>query len=177
MTQTNHYARWIMRAACTGVFSLTLAACNLGYEGLESLVDPGNPEGSCSEPAAATIRSIEVSRGSDGSPQSDGGVPFEALADGDTVPIVRGLQGSDMVVLVLRVAGVDADRCVPQRTTLVNGAGDLAARLVRPVQFRATAPGMAESRSLFLPGVFSGAQHTLTVTIGGVTLTRRLIIR
>lgn len=163
-----------MRATCAGAFSLSLAACDLGYQGIEPLVDPGNPEGSCTAPSPAAIRAIEVS---DGSSPPDGGGGFVPLADGDAISLVRGAQGADMVVLVLRVTGVDSDRCIPQQTTLVNGGGDLAARLVRPLQFRATAPGMAETRSLFLPGVFTSDPHTLTVTIGGVTLARRIIIR
>ena len=165
-----------MRAACAGAFSLSLAACDLGYQGIEPIVDPGDARGSCAGPTATTVRAIEVSNGSDGS-SPDGGDRFVPLADGDVVPVVRGSQGADMVVLVMRVSGVEGDRCIPQRTALVNGGGELAAQLVRPLQFRATAPGMAETRDLFLPGVFSGQQHTLTVTIGGVTLTRRLVIR
>lgn len=177
MKRTKLHARWAIRAACAGAFSLSLAACDLGYQGIEPLVDPGNAQGSCSSATATTVRAIEVSNGSDGSSPPDGGDRFVPLADGDVVPLVRGSQGADMVVLVLRVTGVDSDRCIPQQTTLVNGSGDLAARLVRPLQFRATAPGAAETRSLFLPGEFLGEQHTLTVTVGGVTLTRRLLIR
>jgi len=177
MKKTKRHAPWALRAACAGAFSRSLAACDLGYQGIEPLVDPGNPQGSCTAPSPATIRGIEVSQGSDGSSPPDGGDRFAPLADGDAIPIVRGSQGADMVLLVLRVTGIDADRCIPQQTTLVNRSGDLAARLVRPLQFRAIAPGVAETRTLFLPGVFSGEQHTLTVTIGGVTLTRRLTIR
>ena len=162
-----------MRAACAGAFSLSLAACDLGYQGIEPIVDPGDARGSCAGPTATTVRAIEVSNGSDGS-SPPGGAPWGPPPAGAGGP---GSQGADMVVLVMRVSGVEGDRCIPQRTALVNGGGELAAQLVRPLQFRATAPGMAETRDLFLPGVFSGQQHTLTVTIGGVTLTRRLVIR
>ncbi len=174
MKMLNRGARWAVRAACAVASGLALTACDLGYQGLEPLVDLGNTAGSCAEPVAAVVRGIEVSRGSDDLSARDAGEGFTPLADGDALPIVRGVQGADMVVLVLRVTGVDADRCIPQQTTLVDAGGTPITRLSRPVQFRATAPGMAESRSLYLPGEFVRGPHTLTVTLGGVTLTRRL---
>ncbi len=177
MTRPLHLLRKLLWATAAATSSLALAACDLGYQGLEPLVDPGNPAGSCAEPAPATITGVEVSRGSDSASPPDGGVGFAALSDGDDVPLVMGLQGADMVVLVLRVNGLDADRCLPQQTTVVNASGGVVARLVRPIFFRAGAPGMAESRSLYLPGEFVRGPHTVTIRIGGATLTRRINVR
>lgn len=176
MTRLLPLLRGLLWTAATAASGLALAACDLGYQGLEPLVDPGNPAGSCADPAPATITGVEASRGSDGS-SADGGVPFSALSDGDDVPLVRGLQGADMVVIALRVTGLDADRCVPQQTTVDDASGNHVARLVRPVLFRATAPGMAESRTLYLPGEFVRGPHTLTVRVGAATFTRRINVR
>ncbi len=176
MTLQFHLLRGLLRTAIAAASGLALAACDLGYQGLEPLVDPGNPAGTCAEPAPATITGVEASRGSDG-PSADGGVPFAALSDGDDVPLVRGLQGADMVVIALRVTGLDADRCLPQQTTVDDASGNVIARLVRPVLFRATAPGMAESRTLYLPGEFVRGTHTLTVRVGAATFTRRINVR
>ena len=83
MTRQFHLLRGLLRTAIAAASCFALAACDLGYQGLEPLVDPGNPAGSCADPAPATITGVEASRGSDGS-SADGGVPFAVLSDGTT---------------------------------------------------------------------------------------------
>ncbi len=167
----------VLRAGCVVVFSAALDACDLGYQGIESIVDLGTSEGSCANPGAVTVRSVEVSAAVAYAPV-DGGGAFAAIEDGGELRITRGFQGADMVVISLRVTGVDADRCIAQQTTLVDPSGALEARLARPLQFTLVSPGVAQTSALFLPGEFvAGPSHTLTVSIGGVTLTRRITIR
>lgn len=167
-----------LRVGCVVGFSAALDACDLGYGGIESIVDLGASTGTCTNPGVVQPRSVEVSEAVAYGVPVDGGGAFTPLADGDTLSITRGFQGADMVVLSLRVTGVDSDRCIAQQTTLVDSNGTLEARLVRPVQFTSVAPGVLQTSALFLPGEFNaGPLHTLTVSIGGITLTRHLTVR
>ncbi len=153
-----------------------LGGCNLGYEGLADIVNTGNTSGTCTTPVTPAARRIEASIADDGR-FTDGGVPFRDLQDRDVLPIVVGSQGADMAVLKIRVTGVRAEACVAQRTTLTNAAGERVALLARPVLLRPVAPDVAESGELFLPGVFTNAPITLTVSLGGMTYTRTLRLR
>lgn len=86
-------------------FAVLVAAVALS---IASNPGPDDPEvDACGEISGATASAVDIGR--------DGIGPFMGLAAGDSVTLVSGSQGSDMLPVRFLVSGL-GDGCVPQQT-------------------------------------------------------------
>lgn len=93
------------------------------------------------------------------------------LEEGATLWLIQGGQGSDMVGVRLVLSGADVPKCIAQDTQVTVG-GKLAARnRDAVVTYLLDAGDGHATRTIWLPGAFSGAA-TVTTEVAGQTLTR-----
>ncbi len=153
---------------------LLVASCAVAVAGCGDLnffesFSPGTAPNQCSNAMTrATIAGIELS---DADAYGTTPRPFTAINDGDTVRIVRGFQGADMVVLSIRVSGLAMDACLPQRTDILDASGARVSFNAQPILFTPSA-GVATNERMFFPGNYTGGALTIRTTIAGVTVTR-----
>ena len=162
-----------MKALC--LTALALGLCQCGSEGFFDVISPAAPGSvlaSCGASTAGPVSAIEVGA-STALPLDDAGA-FAPLADGDTVRVEVGFQGSPMLVLALRVVGGNGQTCVQQRTDVVDEAGGRVSYNALAQRFTPMADGTAVTPPIFLPGEYASGFVTVRVALGGVTLSRRL---
>jgi hypothetical protein len=153
------------------VFALS-ACADLSFFEAISRTPPNTLGAGCAGRAPAAVTSLEV-----GEDEQLARVdpPFVPLADGDSVRIVRGLQGAEMLVLALRVRGIAATSCVEQRTDVLTEDGQRVSFNARNLPFEAQTDGTATARRLFFPGDFREGPVMIRVTLGGMTMMRRVL--
>lgn len=155
------------RFLLTALTALALAGC--GDASFFDTINGGSSPNSCSNGATrSTISRIELSESDAFSAMPR---PFTALEDGASVTIVRGFQGADMIVLAIRVHGLDAPACLAQRTDVTDSTGARVTTHGQPLLFTPTA-GVATNERMFFPGNFQPGSYTITTTVAGVTITR-----
>lgn len=150
----------------------TLGALVLGGCGDASFfetINGGSSANACANGATrSTITSVELSESDQLSSMPR---PFTALEDGASVTIVRGFQGADMIVLSIRVRGLDAPACLAQRTDVTDSMGARVTTNGQPLMFMPSA-GVATNERMFFPGNYQPGSYTITTTVAGVTVTR-----
>jgi hypothetical protein len=135
-------------------------------------ISPGTAPNQCGNATTrATITGVEIS---DGDAFSSMARPFAALNEGDTVRIVRGFQGADMLVLSIRVSGLAMDACLPQRTDIFDATGARVSFNAQSISFVPTG-GVATNERMFFPGNYTVGTVTIRTTVAGVTLTRTVM--
>lgn len=156
------------------LLSLGLALSACGDESFFAQISAGTAPNQCSNATQtrATITGIELSEG-----DSMGAArPFTALNDGDSVQIVRGFQGADMIVLSIRVTGLAMPACIAQRTDVLDASGNRITVNAQSIQFDPDA-GVATNERMFFPGNYvPNTMITVRSTVGGVTVTRNLTV-
>jgi hypothetical protein len=161
------WAVWVLAGA--------LGSCaDLSFFEAISPAPPGTLGSGCASQSPVTVTSLELGEDE----QSPTGLdrPFVPLADGERVRVVRGLQGADMVVLALRVRGLGATPCVPQRTDVLGMDGQRISFNARNVAFEAAVDGTALARRMFFPGDYREGPAVIRVTLGGMTILRAVQI-
>jgi hypothetical protein len=108
-----------MRPLVTVLRLLPLAAAALASVATSAPPLP-EPDTCSSPPAELSLDLLEIG------PGDDGNSAFVPFVDGDEIPIVVGGQGSDMIVLRIRIAGEDAPACLPQTTRVLSGGVQVA---------------------------------------------------
>ena len=155
--------------------ALALTLCQCGSDGFFEVISPVSPGGftaGCGAGATPSVTALEVGRLTGSA--DDGGVAFAPYNEGDSVSIVRGFQGSDMLVLALRVSGAGGQTCIQQRTDVVDGSGArLSFNAVSQV-FTAQPDGTSVTTGIFFPGDYVPGPATVRVTLGGRSLSRNI---
>ncbi len=160
------------RRALLAALSLTLCQC--GSEGFFELISPVSPGGvstGCGAGAMPSVTALEVGRVTS---DADGGVAFAPYNEGDSVAVVRGFQGSDMLVLALRVSGAGGQTCLQQRTDVIDGAGARVSFNAVSQSFSPQPDGTSFTPGIFFPGDYVAGPATIRVTLGGRSLSRNI---
>jgi hypothetical protein len=151
------------------LFALGAALGGCGDASFFDTINGGSSPNACSSGATrATVTRVEISESDQYSAMPR---PFTALEDGASVTIVRGFQGADMIVLSIRVHGLDAPACLAQRTDVTDAMGARVTTNGQPLMFMPTA-GVATNERMFFPGNYQPGSYTITTTVAGVTVTR-----
>jgi hypothetical protein len=148
--------------------------CACGTDGFFETISasaPGTSDTSCDMSTRGSVSSIEV-----GEREVDelGETIFVPLDEGSMATVIRGTQGADMLVLLLRVSGAGTEPvCLEQRTEIEQGGERISFNYVAK-RFLPEPDGTSLSNATFFPGAYTPGQVTIRVTLGGKSLVRRV---
>ncbi len=155
--------------------ALALTLCQCGSEGFFDVISPASPGAvttGCGASSSPPVSSLEVGFIREGG--ADGGPTFTPYNDGDAVGVVRGFQGSDMLVLSLRVSGAGGQTCLQQRTDIVDGSGARLSFNAVSQYFSPQPDGTSVTSGIFFPGDYAAGPATIRVSLGGRSLSRNI---
>ncbi|MFO0560001.1 MAG: hypothetical protein U0269_18450 [Polyangiales bacterium] len=153
------------------LFALCLALSACGDESFFAQISGGTGPNQCSNATQtrATITGVELSEADAFNGMAR---PFTALNDGDTLQVVRGFQGADMIVISLRVTGLAMPACIAQRTEVLDASNSRVSINGQSIQFDPDA-GVATNERMFFPGNYvSNSMITIRSTVANVTVSR-----
>lgn len=131
------------------------------------------PVDRCAAPSAGSIDRLEVGAAM----PSAFGVqqPFAPLADGDTMKLVRGPQGADMLGFVLRIFGASAPACLGQELVVTDAMGARVTSSSAPLATYAEADGTRLTHGLWLPAAYPPS-FVVSVAAASQSLTLHLAL-
>lgn len=165
---------WFARRSRALVAALPLvSAC--GTDGFFDTISPSAPGASdsgCDMSTRGSVTAIEV-----GEMVTDP-VTYEQvympLDEGATAMIVHGVQGADMLVLALSVSGAGTEPvCLDQKTDIEEGGDRVSFNYVAK-KFTPQPDGTSLGKATYFPGNYTAGQVTISVSLGGKTLTRHV---
>ncbi|ACY18982.1 hypothetical protein [Haliangium ochraceum] len=142
--------------------------------------DPGPAPDDCTSPRALDgLSEVEV-----GELIYESSEPyFLAWNSGDEVTYTRGLQGADMLGVMVRLRGEALPACADHDMELRSNSGLLASSQHPVTTYESPgnpADELRETRTIWMifddQGPASGTEATLTLRIGNTTLTRELVL-
>ena len=157
------------RSRTLNVISCVLGVVLLGCLGICGGPPPPPPD-ACSQPSTGRVDTVELAAARIdpnrfGTAAARDDLPPRMLGDQSPLYPVRGGQGADMVAVRLVLRGSDVPPCIAQDTQVMVG-GNLAARNRESVATYAIEGGARATKTIWLPGAFSGTATLSSDTVG-----------